>query len=69
MDKVVNKQFICDREVTLIAERFGTKFYIDNEDKEVIYITNYDEVIAVINPNTDWIVDIKDEYKTNNQLV
>lgn len=66
MEKVVNKSFICGKEVTLIAERFGTKFYVDNEDKEVIYITNYDEVIAVINPNTDWIIDIKDEYKTNN---
>ena len=58
MEKVVNKQFICDREVTLVAERFGTKFYIDNEDKEVIYITNYDEVVAKINPNTNWIIDI-----------
>ena len=58
MEKVVNKSFICDREVTLIAERFGTKFYVDNEDKEVIYITNYDEVVAKINPNTDWIIDI-----------
>ena len=58
METVVNKSFICDREVTLIAERFGTKFYEDNEDKEVIYITNYDDVVAKINPNTDWIIDI-----------
>ena len=58
MEKVVNKSFICDREVTLVAERFGTKFYVDNEDKEVIYITNYDEVVAKFNLNTDWIIDI-----------
>ena len=58
METVVNKSFICDREVTLIAERFGTKFYEDNEDKEVIYITNYDDVVAKIDPNTDWIIDI-----------
>jgi len=69
MDKIVNKSFIGDREVTLIAEKFGTKFYVDNEDKEIIYITAYDDVVAIINPNTDWIIDIKDEYKTNNQLV
>lgn len=66
MEKVVNKQFICDREVTLVAERFGTKFYVENEDKTIVYITNYDEVIAIINPNADWIIDIKNEYKTNN---
>lgn len=69
MDKIVNKSFIGDREVTLIAEKFGTKFYVDNKDKEIIYITAYDDVVAIINPNTDWIIDIKDEYKTNNQLV
>ena len=69
METVVNKSFIGDREVTLIAERFGTKFYVDNEDKEIIYITNYDDVIAKINPNTDCIIDIKDEYKTGKQLI
>lgn len=69
MEKVVNKSFIDDREVTLIAERFGTKFYVDNEDKLIIYITNYEEVVAVINPNTDGIIDIKDEFKTNTELV
>ena len=58
METVVNKSFIGDREVNLIAERFGTKFYVDNENKEIIYITNYDDVIAKINPNTDCIIDI-----------
>ena len=67
MEKVVNKFFIEDKEVILIAERCGTKFYADSEDKTVIYVTNYDEVIAVIDPNTDWIIDIKNEYKVNNE--
>ena len=58
MEKVVNKHFICDREVTLVAERFGTKFYVDNKDKKVIYITNYDDVVAKVNPDTDWVIDI-----------
>ena len=66
MEKVVNKSFICDREVTLIAERFGTKFYRDNVDNDTIYVANYDEVVAEINPNTDWIIDI-DELAIKNE--
>lgn len=66
MEKVVNKSFICDREVTLISERFGTKFYRDNVDNDIIYVANYDEVVAKINSNTYWIIDT-DELAIKNE--
>ena len=45
MEKIENKTFLGDKELTLVAERFPAKFY-KYEDK--IYITVYDDVLAEI---------------------
>ena len=45
MEKVITKVFIGNKEVSLVAEHFGIKFY--NNDN-IIYITYYDEVIAEV---------------------
>ncbi len=64
MEKVVNKTYIKDEEVTLIAERYATKIY---QNGDIIYITYYDEIIAKIDPNEDGILKIYDEFKVNNE--
>lgn len=64
MEKVVNKTYIKGEEVTLIAERYATKLY---QNGDIIYITNYEEVVAEINPNEDGILKIYDEFTVNNE--
>jgi hypothetical protein len=64
MEKVVNKTYIKDEEVTLIAERYATKIY---QNGDIIYITYYDEIIAKIDPNEDGILKIYEEFKVNNE--
>lgn len=43
MEQVETKHFIKNKEVVLIAERFGTKIYQDNN---TFYIVNLDELVA-----------------------
>lgn len=45
MDKVETKRFINSKEVTLIAERYGTKIYLGTDG---VYITQYEEVVAKV---------------------
>lgn len=46
MEQIEHKTFLGDKEVTLIAERYSTKFY---QCDDIIYITYYDEIVAEVN--------------------
>ena len=43
--KVENKFFIDGKEVEIVAEKFGTKIYINDEK---VYVANYDDVLATM---------------------
>lgn len=47
--KVENKFFIEGNEVTLMYANGATKFY---KGDEVVYIVNWDDVVATVNPDT-----------------
>ena len=56
--KVENKTYIEGKEVTLIAEHYGTKLYLSVNG---IYVTQYDTVVALIDSIEH--VDIDEEFK------
>ena len=52
MEKIENKTFLGDKELTWVAERFPAKFY---KYENRVFITVYDEVLAEIEVDNIYI--------------
>ena len=64
MEKVVNKTYIGNKEVTAIAEYYPVKIY---QADDIIYFAIYDKVMAEVNPNSEGIISIDSTYMIKHE--